>query len=112
MRPTRFFRISVVLGRAACLAAAYQPAAGSADAIAQFEKALSLRASKVGMDHPHTILARSLIVAAYDKIDQLASSERLYLENLDQTRKRFGPQDARTARAMVALPLPGGKSWA
>jgi len=58
---------------------------------------------KLGPDDRSTLRSRDNLALAYEISGQLARSEPLYREVLERARKKFGPNDPRTAGAMASL---------
>jgi tetratricopeptide (TPR) repeat protein len=87
------------------VASAYFSAGRTADAIRLHEQNLEHLELKLPPDHPQTLHTRNNLATAYDSVREFAKAEAHYRVLLDQTRKRFGADDARTAGQMAWLGL-------
>ena len=82
---------------------AYRAAGRIDDAIKIHEATLKQREAKLGPDHPHTLIRRNNLVAAYQDAGHAAEAEPLLRDGLERARKQFGPADPRTAGAMASF---------
>jgi tetratricopeptide (TPR) repeat protein len=85
------------------LAAAYEAAGRTADAIAVFQTALTEREQNQGAEHPETIAARAHLAHAYQSAGRPADAIALYERTVADSTRLLGPADAVTMDARARL---------
>ncbi len=85
------------------LAAAYESAGKSADAIAVFQAALADREQNQGSEHAETIAARSHLAHAYQSADRPADAIALYERTVADSERMLGPAHQVTLNARASL---------
>ena len=85
------------------LAAAYEAAGRTADAIAVFQTALTEREQNQGAEHPETIAARAHLAHAYQSAGRPADAIALYERTVADSARLLGPVDAVTMDARARL---------
>jgi tetratricopeptide (TPR) repeat protein len=85
------------------LAAAYEAAGRSADAISVFQTALAEREQNQGTEHPETIAARAHLAHAYQSAGRPADAISLYERTVADSARLLGPAHAGTMDARTRL---------
>ena len=85
------------------LAAAYEAAGRSADAIAVFQTALSEREQHQGAEHPETIAARAHLAHAFQSAGRPADAIGLYERTVADSARLLGPAHPVTLDARASL---------
>ena len=85
------------------LAAAYEAAGKSADAIAVFQAALAEREQHQGAEHPETIAARANLAHAYQSAGRPADAIALYERTVADSARLLGPAHPVTLDAQASL---------
>ncbi len=85
------------------LAAAYESAGKSADAIAVFQAALADREQNQGSEHAETIAARSHLAHAYQSAGRPADAIALYERTVADSERMLGPAHPVTLNARASL---------
>ena len=85
------------------LAAAYEAAGRSADAISVFQTALIEREQNQGAEHPETIAARAHLAHAYQSAGRPADAISLYERTVADSARLLGPAHAVTMDARTRL---------
>jgi tetratricopeptide (TPR) repeat protein len=85
------------------LAAAYEAAGRSADAIVVFQTALTEREQNQGAEHPETITARSHLAHAYQSAGRPADAIALYERTVADSARLLGQSHAATMDARTRL---------
>src|SRR6201997_2053042 len=85
------------------LAAAYEAAGKSADAIAVFKTALNEREQHQGAEHPETIAARAPLAHAYQSAGRPADAIGLYERTVADSARLLGPAPPGTLDARASL---------
>jgi tetratricopeptide (TPR) repeat protein len=85
------------------LAAAYEAAGRSADAISVFQTALTEREQNQGAEHPETIAARAHLAHAYQSAGRPADAISLYERTVADSARLLGPAHAVTMDARTRL---------
>ncbi len=85
------------------LAAAYESAGKSADAIAVFQAALADREQNQGAEHAETIAARSHLAHAYQSAGRPADAIALYERTVADSERMLGPAHPVTLNARASL---------
>jgi hypothetical protein len=80
-----------------------QAAGRSDDAIRMHEATIKQQESKLGPDHPRTLISRNNPADAYTAAGQYTRAEPLRRGGLERARERFGLSDPRIAAAMAQL---------
>jgi tetratricopeptide (TPR) repeat protein len=85
------------------LAAAYQAAGQTAEAIPLLEQTLKLETSKLGPDHPATLTCRNNLAAVYVLAGRTRDAIALYEENFGLLVTKLGPDHPSTLRSRNGL---------
>ncbi|MEM7776238.1 MAG: serine/threonine-protein kinase [Pseudomonadota bacterium] len=67
------------------------------------ERALELRLSELGNEHPDTLLTRHVLGLAYERLGRYEEAEDNYTRSFQSLVSLFGPEDPRTVAAQVDL---------
>jgi tetratricopeptide (TPR) repeat protein len=91
----------------------YYAASRFAEAAALHEATLKLRETKLGADHPNTLLSRNNLALAYEELGRTADAESLRRDALDRRRKTTRPDSPLLAGDLAGLGsnLLNQKKW-